>query len=103
MNKYTEKGYARLLPPSTSEVDRNERLWYLPHFGVSNPHKPDKLRIVFDAAATTSNVSLNSALLKGPEHAKSLLTILYQFRQGKIAVAGDIQEMFSQVSIIAAD
>ncbi|XP_036342000.1 uncharacterized protein LOC118751298 [Rhagoletis pomonella] len=71
--------------------------------GVINPHKPQKLRIVFDAAAVTNSVSLNSVLLKGPEQAQSLVTIIHKFRQGIIAVAGDIQEMFSQVHIREAD
>ncbi|XP_036347106.1 uncharacterized protein LOC118756451, partial [Rhagoletis pomonella] len=98
INKYIDKDYAKQL--STAEVNIvKPTTWYLPHFGVVNPHKPDKLRIVFDAAAMTSNVSLNSFLLKGPEKAQSLLTILFKFRQGHIAVAGDIEEMFSQVRI----
>lgn len=103
MDKYINKGYAKPLSSIKSEANNLKKIWYLPHFGVINPNKPDKLRIVFDAAATSSNVSLNSTLLKGPEHAKPLHTILFQFRQGQIAVAGDIQEMFSQVSIIADD
>ena len=24
------------------------RVWYVPHYGVSNPNKPGKVRIVFD-------------------------------------------------------
>ncbi|XP_075157809.1 uncharacterized protein LOC142231073 [Haematobia irritans] len=72
MNKYIEKGYAKLLEPSDL-VDDCNKIWYLPHFGVTSPHKPDKLRIVFDAAAVVSNVSLNSVLLKGPESLQSIL------------------------------
>ncbi|XP_036347004.1 uncharacterized protein LOC118756341, partial [Rhagoletis pomonella] len=98
IQKYVDKGYARLLNPDEVLLT-TPTTWYLPHFGVVNPHKPGRLRVVFDAAAATSNVSLNSALLKGPEHAQSLLTIIFKFRQGVIAVAADVQEMFSQVAI----
>ncbi|XP_075167679.1 uncharacterized protein LOC142239799 [Haematobia irritans] len=102
MKKNIEKGYAR--PLSAKEVANTMYpIWYLPHFGVVNPNKPNKLRVVFDAAAKTLNTSLNSSLVKGPEQAKPLLNILLQFRQGKIAVAADIREMFSQVKIRAED
>ncbi|XP_067634861.1 uncharacterized protein [Eurosta solidaginis] len=102
IEKYVQKGYARLL--SRDKVAQTSpTTWYLPHFGVVNPHKPNKLRIVFDAAAATSNVSLNSALLKGPEHAQSLIAVIYKFRQGSVAVAADIQEIFSQVAIRDVD
>ncbi|XP_017470509.1 PREDICTED: uncharacterized protein LOC108362157 [Rhagoletis zephyria] len=102
IDKYIAKGYARLLEPEEANCE-SPTTWYLPHFGVVNPSKPNKLRIVFDAAAATSNISLNSALLKGPEHAQPLWTIIAKFRQGVVAVAGDIQEMFSQVRIRDAD
>ncbi|XP_067617907.1 uncharacterized protein [Eurosta solidaginis] len=100
--KYIEKGYARKLTQDEAAIE-NPKTWYLPHFGVVNPSKPGKLRIVFDAAAVTSSTSLNSALLKGPEQAQPLIAIIHKFRQGIVAVAGDIQEMFSQVQIIDKD
>ncbi|XP_067633216.1 uncharacterized protein [Eurosta solidaginis] len=97
-----KKGYARKLTQDEAAIE-NPKTWYLPHFGVVNPSKPGKLRIVFDAAAVTNSTSLNSALLKGPEQAQPLIAIIHKFRQGIIAVAGDIQEMFSQVRIIDKD
>ncbi|XP_067643433.1 uncharacterized protein [Eurosta solidaginis] len=98
IDAYISKGYARPLRQE-ERLKSRPTTWYLPHFGVVNPHKPNKLRIVFDAAAATSNVSLNSVLLKGPDHAKPLIAIIHKFRQGVVAVAADIQEMFSQVKI----
>ncbi|XP_036346973.1 uncharacterized protein LOC118756307, partial [Rhagoletis pomonella] len=100
--KYLDKGYAKPLTPDEASVE-GPRTWYLPHFGVVNPHKPQKLRIVFDAAAATNGISLNSVLLKGPEQAQPLIAIIHKFRQGVVAVAGDIQEMFSRVQILEAD
>ncbi|XP_036347027.1 uncharacterized protein LOC118756368, partial [Rhagoletis pomonella] len=102
ISKYLDKGYARELTPDEA-AHEGPKTWYLPHFGVVNPHKPQKLRIVFDAAAATNALSLNSVLLKGPEQAQSLVAIIHRFRQGIVAVAGDIQEMFSQVRIRDVD
>lgn len=102
MRIYLEKGYARKL--LQHEIgNQSNTVWYLPHFAVHNPHKPDKLRIVFDAAAKVNEVSLNSALLKGPEQARPMMSILFKFREGKIAVAADIREMFSQIKIRPED
>ena len=52
---YLNKGYARKLDES-EVTGKDQPIWYLPHFGVD---KPDKLRIVFDAAATVVGNSLN--------------------------------------------
>ncbi|XP_055918553.1 uncharacterized protein LOC129950651 [Eupeodes corollae] len=102
MTKYIQKGYARKLQPD--EINNSSQpVWYLPHFAVQSPHKPDKIRIVFDAAATVNNLSLNLALLKGPEQAKPLVNILFKFREGIIGVAADIREMFSQIQIRPED
>ncbi|XP_073821841.1 uncharacterized protein [Musca autumnalis] len=102
IKKYIERGYARKLREE-EVADTRYPVWYLPHFGITNPHKPEKLRVVFDAAAKIADVSLNSCLLKGPEQAKPLLGILLKFRQGTIAVAADIREMFSQIRIREED
>lgn len=95
MNRLFECGYAIYLP----EVNPNVRQWYLPHFGVTNASKPDRLRLVFDAAAKSSGVSLNDQLLTGPGLLKSLFGVLMRFRQQKIAIKADINDMFLKVKI----
>ncbi len=79
------------------------RTWYLPHFCVTTPAKPNKMRLVFDAAATIDGISLNSMLLTGPEDYEPLTAVLYKFRQREVAVCGDIREMFHQVRIREED
>lgn len=102
INTFLEKGYARKL--STAEAHRrNPRTWYLPHFGVANINKPNRLRLVFDAAATANGMSLNSALLTGPDQYVSLPDVLFKFRIGQVGVSADIQEMFLQVRIKPSD
>lgn len=95
------KGYLRVLTEEEAKK-RTDRTWYLPIFAVMNPHKR-KWRIVYDAAASVNGVSLNSVLLKGPDLLNSLCGILWRGREGKIAVAGDIEEMFPQIRIRAED
>lgn len=58
---------------------------------------------MFDAAAKYNGVSLNSCLSKGPDINQPLLKVLMNFRIGKIAISGDIKEMFPQIKIIPED
>jgi hypothetical protein len=67
MAEYVASGHAREI--SKAEVDATPpgKFFYIPHDGVVNPQKPDKVRIVFDASARFNGVSLNDRLLKGPD------------------------------------
>lgn len=99
MENLTEKGYAEKAPLQKTA----NRTWYLPHFAVINPMKPEKLRVVHDAAAKTRGTSLNDQLLTGPDLLQSLPGVLMRFRQHRIAVSADIAEMFMQVKIVEKD
>ncbi|XP_067635212.1 uncharacterized protein [Eurosta solidaginis] len=102
--EYVGKGYAKLFSPDELSVSV-DHTWYLPHFATCNLNKGNKHRLVFDAASKINNMSLNCALMKGPEkyQPKSLLAILCKFRQGKVAVCGDIREMFHRILIRKED
>ncbi|XP_060808788.1 uncharacterized protein LOC106133502 isoform X2 [Amyelois transitella] len=76
--------------------------FYLPHFGIYHPQK-HKLRVVLDAAAKSEGINLNSLLIPGPDLLKSLLNILFRFREGRIALIADIKEMFSQIRVRKKD
>ena len=64
---------------------------------MTNPNKPGKLRIVFDAAAEFAGTSLNKNLLQGPDMTNSLVGVLLRFRQGRVGLAADVEAMFHQV------
>ncbi|XP_053663492.1 uncharacterized protein LOC128712627 [Anopheles marshallii] len=102
MHEYADKGYIRRMSEDEIEA-RRERDWYLPIFPVYNPNKPGKLRMVFDAAAQVHGISLNMFLLTGPDQLVGLVQVLYKFRENRIAVTGDIREMFFQVRMNHAD
>ncbi|XP_038063243.1 uncharacterized protein LOC119733951 [Patiria miniata] len=92
MRKVLEKGLAKqVLDEATSA---SEEVWYLPHFGVYHPQKPDKLRVVFDSSAIFSGISLNDVLLSGPDLMNQLLGVLIRFREEPVAVTADIEQMF---------
>ncbi|XP_046868563.1 uncharacterized protein LOC124461017 [Drosophila willistoni] len=103
INDYISKGYARRVEREEDTAVGSGKIWYLPHFAVTNPNKPGKIRLVFDAAAKVGNVSLNSELLKGPQHYRPLLSVLFHFREGAVAVTGDIKEMFHQIYVQPQD
>lgn len=100
MNNLITKGYAT---KCTGDEMESPHAWWLPHFAVTNLNKPGKIRLVFDAAAISNGVCLNDALLEGPDLLRSLPGVLFRFREERVAVAGDIQEMFLRIKIRPED
>ena len=99
MQRFIDNGYAK-------KVDKNSkqnRIWYLPHFGVTNINKPNKIRLVFDAAAKANGESYNDQLEAGPNLLQSLPGVLIRFRQYKIAYKGDIADMFLRIKVREED
>ncbi|XP_044755156.1 uncharacterized protein LOC123314105 [Coccinella septempunctata] len=90
IESYLRKGYARKLSAEEAS-EEGPRCWYLPHFGVINPNKPAKLRLVFDAASKSCGTSLNENLLAGPDLLQPLVEVLIKFRQRKIAFCSDVR------------
>ncbi|GBP20091.1 hypothetical protein EVAR_13863_1 [Eumeta japonica] len=99
IKKLIENGYARRLENRAQVRD----CFFLPHFAVTNPNKPNKIRVVFDAAARFEGKSLNDYLISGPDLLNSLTGILFRFRIGSVAFTGDIRDMFLRVRVCAPD
>ncbi|XP_058449178.1 uncharacterized protein LOC131429147 [Malaya genurostris] len=103
MEEYRYKGYMHEATDEELQTADLRRVWYLPIGVVLHPKKPNKFRLVWDAAAKVDGVSLNSMLLKGPDLTASLPVVLAGFRERKVAIGGDICEMFHQIKIRKQD
>ena len=77
-------------------------LWYIPHHAVVNPNK-EKIRVVFDCAATFKGRSLNDHLYQGPDLINSLIGMLIRFRMHPVALVADIKAMFPQIKVLPGD
>lgn len=102
IDNLVSKGYAKKLTSNELKV-HHEKTWYLPIFVVKNPNKPDKIRLVWDAAAKSNGMALNDFMMTGPDLLKPLAEILLKFRVGKTAICGDISEMFHRVNVKESD
>ncbi|XP_070549163.1 uncharacterized protein [Ptychodera flava] len=90
MKKIMERDHTSPIPED--KIDAHNA-WYLPHFGVYHLKK-QQIRIVFDSSAKYNGVSLNDALLHGPDQMNSPLGILLRFRCEQTAVMGDVEQVF---------
>ena len=100
LREYIVKGYARKMLPA--EVEKiGPKTWYLPHHPVFHPNKPDKVRVVMNAAAKTEDISLNDQLAAGPDLLNNLVGILIRFRNFLVAIVAE--SMFHQVLVHELD
>lgn len=83
------------------EINNAEIFCYLPHQGILREDSlTTKLRIVFNASATTtSSYSLNDLQMVGPTIQEDLLSILLRVRKHTFVISADVAKMYRQVSI----
>lgn len=82
---------------------KTKKTRYLPHGPVINPNKPEKLRVVKDAASKAKGKSLNDFLVTGPDLLNCLVGILLRFKRGSVGIAADIEAMFHRVLACVED
>ncbi|XP_052814266.1 uncharacterized protein LOC128241385 [Mya arenaria] len=99
MGKLLSNGHAERAPV----LRPTEECWYLPIFGVYHPRKPGQVRVVFDFSVVFEGLSLNSVLLQGSDFVNNLQGVLMRFRKDKVAVIGDIEQMFYSFSVHEID
>ncbi|XP_070854705.1 uncharacterized protein [Drosophila suzukii] len=102
IDNLVQKKYARKLS-ATEILEEHARVWYLPTFIITHPNKPNRVRLVWDAAAQSWGQSLNDFIHAGPDLLKPLVDLLISFRAGKVAIIGDIAEMFHQIRVKPED
>lgn len=95
MDELIEKGYAKISGITAAEG----KIWYIPHHGVYNVNKPNKVRVVFDCSSEFENTSLNKNLMSGPDLTNQLTGVLLRFREETVAFTADIEKMFYQVRV----
>ncbi|XP_065087100.1 uncharacterized protein LOC135708850 [Ochlerotatus camptorhynchus] len=103
IKEYQMKKYAHIATQEELAKSDPATVWYLPLNVVKHPHKPEKVRLVWDAAARVQGVSLNSELLKGPDMLSPLPSVLSPFRERRVGFGGDVKEMYHQLRIRKED
>ena len=93
MQKVLDRKHADRVPKEELKTSPG-KVWYLPHFQVYHPRKPDQIRVVFDCSATFHGESLNQHLLQGPDWMNALVGVLSRFRKNEVVVTCDIEQMF---------
>ena len=88
-NGYAKKNQAKEQP--------DEKISFLPHQPVTNEKKPRKVRLVANASSVFQGQVSNSNLLKGSDLLSNLTGVILRFRENKIALSADIEQMFMQV------
>ena len=89
-NHYTEfmqnlfnRNHASAVPSEELKTEAG-KVWFLPHFDIYHPKKPDQIRIVFDCSAVFDNQSLYKLLLQGPDMMNALIGVLSDFGKKKL-------------------
>jgi len=82
-------------------VDIFQPHYFIPHHGVlHSDSSTTKLRVVFDASATTSsNLSLNDIVMAGPTFQQTPLLTLLLFRTHRYALTADVSKMYRKFMI----
>ena len=91
INDYITSRQAKLLSPD-DKTNTSSITNYIPHHGLLNTNKPDRVSVVFDASAKIKKTCLNDNLLPGIDLINNLVSAITKFRNGKYAVTGDIKK-----------
>ncbi|XP_050528071.1 uncharacterized protein LOC126898172 [Daktulosphaira vitifoliae] len=77
-------------------------VYFIPHYSVyAGSPATSKLRVVFDASATSgSKSSLNQCLYTGPKLQQDIVDILFRFRIYEYAFTADVCKMYRQILVL---
>ncbi|XP_072933674.1 uncharacterized protein [Epargyreus clarus] len=96
--------YLKLIHMTTASGNSKPNC-YLPHHCVRREDSTTtKLRVVFNASAiTSSSMSLNDLMFRGPNLQHDLQDIIIAWRQYKYAYTADLEKMFRQIWLHSSD
>ena len=80
-------GYVRKVDQTELSETKDKLQWYLPNHPVINPHQPEKVRRVSNAAAKYQGIALNDKFLSGPDYLQSLIGIIFRYREHQLALS----------------
>ncbi len=101
-----QKGYIRKLTAEEAAELRKKSYFFLAHFPVFHPDKPEKCRRVLDAKAKCGRnrgIAFNDMVHTGPNLLNNIPGVLIRFREGRVAVNADVKEMYSQIRVQKED
>lgn len=100
IDEYVRLGHAKYVSLSHPLAEPQRRN-FLAHHGVFREQSiSTKLRVVFDASMkTSSGMSLNDMMLKGPRVQPDLFDIICRFRLHRYVFTTDIQKMYRQIMV----
>ena len=88
------------------EPEMGENISYLPHQAVIREDvETTKVRVVYDASCKDkkTSVSLNDCLHVGPPLTPLIFDMLLRFREGRVALVGDIEKAFLNIEVDPKD
>ncbi|XP_058456466.1 uncharacterized protein LOC131433875 [Malaya genurostris] len=98
MTEYEELGHCKEVFECHDKPDINK--WYLPHHAVIRPsNTTTKCRVVFDASAKISGLSLNDVMKVGAITQSDLQSIVLRFRKPRYVMTTDVEKMYRQVVV----
>ncbi|CAB0037513.1 unnamed protein product [Trichogramma brassicae] len=103
MKTYIELGHMTEIP--RHQIKCRHPAYYMPHHGIwqASDHGP-RLRVVFDTSRpTSSGVSLNDVMCRGPKLQRDIWLVPLRWRQHRIAFCTDVQMMYHQILIDERD
>lgn len=107
IHEYLSMGHMTISPTKQWRNAREAREaseCYLPHHCVLRESSTSALRVVFNGSAKTSTgVSLNDIMHKGPNLQKDLLSLILKWRQHRVAYIADVEKMFRQIWVHQED
>lgn len=100
MREYVELGHMKKV-----NVASKEPSYYLPHHAVVKADSmTTKVRVVFDGSApSTSGLSLNDILHRGPKIQADIFEIILRFRIHATVITADVAKMYRQVYVHPSD